>query len=103
MFFRLKDALLGFTSSFQHLDGRTVEVTRKEVTPPGLKAGFTIELIGFCFCCHRSEYVHTLAGEGMPVHNYPAEKGDLHVKYTVRFPKTLTAQQKDSIKQLLAA
>jgi hypothetical protein len=31
----LREALLGFSFSFTHLDGRTVEVSRKEVTPPG--------------------------------------------------------------------
>jgi DnaJ-class molecular chaperone len=45
--------------------------------------------------------VHTISNEGFPVHNYPAEKGNLYIKYTVRFPRSLSEQQKEGIKSLL--
>jgi len=79
----LKEALLGFRHSVQHLDGRSVELKSDAVTPP--------------------EYVQTIRGEGFPVHNFPAERGDLHVRYTVRFPKELNDKQKDGIKGILSA
>lgn len=77
----LKEALLGFKTHIQHLDGRHVELKQDGVTPP--------------------EFVKTLRGEGFPVHNFPADRGDLHVKFTVRFPPTLNDQQKQGIKNLL--
>lgn len=48
-----------------------------------------------------AEHVHTISNEGFPVHNYPAEKGNLYIKYTVRFPRSLSEQQKEGIKSLL--
>jgi len=77
----LKEALLGFRTTIQHLDGRHVELKQDGVTPP--------------------EYVKVLRGEGFPVHNFPADRGDLHVKFTVKFPQTLNEQQKQGIKELL--
>jgi len=78
----LKEALLGFRTTIAHLDGRQVELKMDKVTPP--------------------EHVHTIRGEGMPVHNFPADRGDLHVRFTIRFPTTLTDAQKEGIKALLS-
>jgi len=78
----LKEALLGFRTLITHLDGRNVELKMDGVTPP--------------------EYVKVLRGEGFPVHNFPADRGDLHVRFTVKFPQTLTEQQKDGIKTILS-
>ena len=74
---------------------------RKEITPPGTSAAAVLPLSSPALA-HFAEFVHTIKGEGMPHHNYPAERGDLHVKYTVRFPRTLTDKQRDGIKQLLS-
>lgn len=71
----LKEALLGFSKTITHLDGRTVTIA----SPPG---GVT-----------RPGEVLTLKGEGMPRHNFASEFGDLKVTVSVEFPKQLTEQQ----------
>lgn len=76
----LKDALVGFTSSIKHMDGRDVEFTRKSTTDPG--------------------YVHKIKGEGMPLHDDPSEKGDLYVTLKIKMPKKLNAEQKKAIEDL---
>ena len=37
----------------------------------------------------------------MPVHNFPSQRGSLHVKYIVDLPKTLTQEQKDALDKVL--
>jgi len=77
----LRDALLGHASSFAHMDGHRVTVSTSEaVTQP--------------------DAVKVLKGEGMPHHESASDKGDLHVKFTVDFPKSLTAKQQEAIRQL---
>ena len=49
-------ALIGFSKTFTHMDGRTVSVKRDSVTEPS--------------------QVITLASEGMPKHNFGSEKGN---------------------------
>jgi DnaJ-class molecular chaperone len=51
----LKDALLGFTTIVDHLDDHEVEVTETQVVSPG--------------------QVRKITGEGMPVHNFPSDRG----------------------------
>lgn len=80
MHITLRQALLGFTLPVRHLDGRDVEVTQTGITRPF--------------------QVVTLKGEGMPVHNFPSEFGDLHVKFYVDFPRTLTDEQAAAIEKL---
>jgi len=77
----LLEALVGFTKKIKHLDGHTVEIVRTEVTKPG--------------------QVLTIKGEGMPQHNYPSNTGDLHVEVTVKFPTSITEEQKEGFKNLL--
>jgi DnaJ-class molecular chaperone len=78
----LEDALLGFSTSFTHLDGRQVEVMREKVTFHGEKM--------------------TLKGEGMPVHNVPSETGDLIITFEVMFPRRpLTPEQKSKFREIL--
>ncbi|KAG0089051.1 hypothetical protein BGZ93_010069, partial [Podila epicladia] len=40
-------------------------------------------------------------GEGMPISKKPGQKGDLIVKFVVKFPKTLTSAQKEGLKKIL--
>jgi chaperone protein DnaJ len=77
----LKEALLGFTKTVTHLDGHKVEIKQDAVTPPG--------------------FVKSLPGEGMPVHNFPSDRGQLHVKFTVMFPSKLSKEQRKAIRALL--
>eukprot|EP00967_Tisochrysis_lutea_P101552 scaffold152497_cov31-Tisochrysis_lutea.AAC.2 len=53
----LRAALLGFETSFPHLDGHTVTVKRTGVTKPG--------------------QTMRIKGEGMPKHGFSSEFGDL--------------------------
>jgi len=78
----LRDALLGFETQIQHLDGREVTVKQSTVTQP--------------------EYVKIIKNEGMPHHETPSVRGDLYVKFTVQLPKTLTDEQKELVKQMLS-
>ncbi|KAF9083009.1 hypothetical protein BGX29_003441 [Mortierella sp. GBA35] len=46
--------------------------------------------------------VKTLEGTGMPISKKPGEKGDLIVKFVVKFPTQLTPAQKEGLKKILA-
>eukprot|EP00727_Mastigamoeba_balamuthi_P005008 m51a1_g14505 putative heat shock protein family protein (360) ;mRNA; r:805103-807122 len=77
----LLEALVGFEKELKHLDGHVVKLHRTDVTKPGL--------------------VVTIAGEGMPIAGTPSVHGDLHVEFHVRFPTSLTEEQKEGFKKLL--
>jgi len=74
----LKEALLGWTKTVKHMDGRTLEIGTKStqsVTKPF--------------------QVLRVKGEGMPLRDDPASFGDLYIKVEVIFPKQLTGSQQD--------
>lgn len=71
----LREALLGHSSVFTHMDGRRVPLVQEGVTPP--------------------EFVKELKGEGMPQHEFASEKGSLFVKFHIQFPRNLSQQQQD--------
>jgi len=77
----LLEALVGFTKKIKHLDGHLVEITRTEVTKPG--------------------QILTIQDEGMPLHSFPSQTGHLYVEVTVKFPASLTEEQKEGFKKLL--
>jgi len=78
----LKEALTGFTRTITHLDGHEVEVNRVgQITRP-------FQTI-------------VIQGEGMPVHEVPSQFGDLHVKFDVQFPMSLTNDQMEELKKIL--
>jgi len=77
----LKEALLGFTKHIDHLDGRQIRISTDSITPP--------------------DHVKMITGEGMPHHNFPSERGNLHVKFIVAFPTKLTDKQKKEVERLL--
>ena len=77
----LKEALLGFNKILVHLDGHEVTVSESGVTKPG--------------------QVKKIAGEGMPVHNFPSDRGKLFVKYRIVMPAKLTEEQKTIIGEVL--
>merc|ERR1712224_346486 len=76
----LKEALLGFSKTFKHLDGRDVTVSNKGVTKP--------------FQVIRLK-------EGMPHHGVPSQLGTLHVKCTIKMPKKLTEKQIELVEKNL--
>lgn len=77
----LKDALLGYNTSFRHLDGRNVKVSSNKVTQP-----FEVKI---------------LEDEGMPMHNFASSKGKLYLKQIVRLPEKLTEEEKKIIESML--
>lgn len=83
----LKNALTGFSHTFSHLDGHTIELE----TDPASNAGHII----------FPEQQRRLKGEGMPVHNVPSESGDLLVTFEVLFPKHLTKEQMEKLRNIL--
>jgi len=99
----LLEALVGFKKHIKHLDGHIVTLQRSSITKPGI---FPIPT---SFCClflnllkkKQIGSVMTIKGEGMPVHNAPSQKGDLHITFTVIFPEKLTEEQKQGFNKLL--
>lgn len=43
----------------------------------------------------------TYPGLGMPVSKKPGDRGNFIIKYNVKFPTSLTAQQKQKLKEIL--
>ena len=71
----LREALLGYSAHFAHMDGHRVNIVQEGVTPP--------------------EFVKIIKNEGMPQHGFPSEKGDLYIKFHIKFPTNLTPQQQE--------
>ena len=67
-------------SQIKHLDGHPVKLEVKGVTKPAS--------------------VQTIPKEGMPVFEDGHKSGDLHIKYHVTFPSSLTEKQKTLVKQM---
>ena len=78
----LKQALTGFKRTLKHLDGHEVEIDT------------------FGTVVHYGE-VRKFQGEGMPVHNFPSQFGDLHVEFRVDFPRSFNQQQIDDLNRVL--
>ena len=79
----LAEALCGTSFYVQHLDGRVLEV----VTLPG-------EVI-------KPDSWKCINEEGMPVHGRPYEKGNLYIRFSVKFPESLSSQEVQQLKQVL--
>ena len=76
----LKEALLGFEKTIKHLDDHIVHIESEKIIRPG--------------------QIKRMKGEGMPLHNTPSEFGDLHVKFTVQMPSSLSDAQKQAIETI---
>lgn len=74
----LVDALVGFQTTIDHLDGHKVKVSATGVTRPGDTA--------------------KIANEGMPWFERANKYGDMYIHYTVDFPKVLTEAQKKVVR-----
>jgi DnaJ family protein A protein 2 len=79
----LREALCGCKFSVKHLDDRTIIVHSKDG-----------EVI-------KPNSIKQIAGEGMPRHRRPFEKGRLFVVFRVVFPDTLSAEKVKQIKKFL--
>ena len=78
----LLDSLVGFTRSFNHLDGHAVEIKK--------------DTVSYC-----SEIV-LIKNEGMPVKGKKGIRGNLLVTLEIEFPKELTQSQKDQMRKAFA-
>lgn len=80
----LLDSLVGFQTSFEHLDGHRVDIRKTDVT----------------YC---SEVV-TIVGEGMPKRGSGGKvKGNLFVTLIINFPRNFTEKQKQLIQQAMSS
>ncbi|XP_076943228.1 uncharacterized protein LOC143613405 [Bidens hawaiensis] len=77
----LLEALTGKTIELTTLDGRNLVVPVTEMVKPG--------------------YELTIANEGMPISKDPRKRGNLRIKFDVRYPLRLTAEQNSDLKRVL--
>lgn len=78
----LKEALFGYNKKIKHLDGREFYIESQKVTQP--------------------DETRIITGEGMPVHKFPSQKGDLFIKFKVKLPKSLNKKEKELIKEIFS-
>lgn len=81
----LSEALSGTLFYVQHLDGRVLEVS----SLPG-------EVI-------KPDSWKCINEEGMPVHGRHFEKGNLYIRFAVKFPESLSTEEVEQIKRVLPA
>lgn len=77
----LGEALCGFEKQVTTLDNRTLKITQHQVTKPNQQK--------------------RIPNEGMPITKQPGSKGDLIISFDVKFPTSLSSDQKDKIKSAL--
>ncbi|KAL6138878.1 hypothetical protein ACLB2K_064157 [Fragaria x ananassa] len=70
----LAEALTGHTAQLTTLDGRSLTVTINSIISP--------------------TYEEVVKGEGMPIPKEPSKRGNLRVKFNIKFPTKLTSEQK---------
>jgi len=71
----LVNALTGYKFVLEHLDGRVLYIS----TPPNMVISPGLQL--------------EIPNEGMPVRNFPSERGSLLIRFDVEFPVTLSREQ----------
>jgi DnaJ homolog subfamily B member 4 len=79
----LAEALTGCTVDVPTLDGRNLTVAINNVIYPG--------------------YEEVVLREGMPIPKDPSKKGNLRIKFSIKFPSRLTSEQKAGIKRLIGS
>lgn len=79
----LVEALTGYTVQVTTLDGRTLTIPINSIISP--------------------TYEEVVKGEGMPIPKEPSKKGNLRIKFNIKFPARLTSEQKTGIKRLLTS
>jgi DnaJ family protein B protein 4 len=77
----LKEALTGWERQVKTIEGKQIRVAKGGPTAPGSTERFP--------------------SQGMPISKKPGQRGDFVVKFSVKFPTTLTATQKEQLKQIL--
>ncbi|TKY65831.1 DnaJ-like subfamily B member 13 [Spatholobus suberectus] len=79
----LVEALTGYTVQLTTLDGRNLTIPINAIISP--------------------TYEEVVKGEGMPIPKEPSKKGNLRIKFNIKFPSRLTSEQKSGIKRLLTS
>lgn len=79
----LAEALTGYTVNLTTLDGRNLTIPINNVIHP--------------------DYEEVVPREGMPLPKDPTKKGNLRIKFNIKFPTRLSSDQKAGVKKLLAA
>ncbi|GMH22993.1 hypothetical protein Nepgr_024836 [Nepenthes gracilis] len=79
----LVEALTGYTAQITTLDGRNLTIPINSIISP--------------------TYEEVVKGEGMPIPKEPSKRGNLRIKFNVKFPTRLTSEQKTGIKRLLTS
>lgn len=79
----LAEALTGYTVHLTTLDGRSLTIPINNVIHPN--------------------YEEVVPREGMPLPKEPSKRGNLRIKFDIKFPTRLTAEQKAGIKKLLGS
>ena len=77
----LAEALTGYTVHLTTLDGRNLTIPINTMIHPN--------------------YEEVVPREGMPIQKDPARRGNLKIKFNIKFPTRLTTEQKKGIKNLL--
>lgn len=77
----LKEALTGWKRTVTTIDGKQISLDKAGPTQPG------------------SQDVYPALG--MPVSKKPGQRGNFIIKYNVKFPTTLTPEQKKALKEIL--
>ena len=77
----LAEAIGGTTVVLTTVDGRTLSVPVACIVSPG--------------------YEHVVEGEGMPIARGPSNRGDLKLKFEVKFPTKLSTEQREALKRVL--
>jgi DnaJ family protein B protein 4 len=78
----LKEALTGWERIVKTIDGKSIRVAKPGPTQPG--------------------YEERFPNLGMPISKKPTERGDMVVRVNVKFPTSLTAAQKQVLKEVLS-
>jgi len=74
----LNESLTGYTINLTTLDGRNLNIPINDVIRPG--------------------YEKVVPNEGMPLTKEPGKKGNLRIKFDIKFPRRLTAEKKLGMK-----
>jgi DnaJ family protein B protein 4 len=77
----LKEALTGWSRQVTTIDGKRIQVSSSGPTPP--------------------TWTDRFPGQGMPKSKKPSERGDFVVGAKIKFPTSLTAEQKQKLKEIL--
>lgn len=117
----LIEALTGGTIHITTLDGRVLSIACPEIVSPTYEKRVAGNIYKLCrktlinihklmsmICTinesynlfHLNNFIY-MVGEGMPLYKTPTVKGDLIIRFDIRFPQQLSLTNKDKLKAIL--